>query len=144
VDGRFTASIDGSNYLPFIPAPKLQTECRADIKKINNYIKNSYFKLTVENYFTQNKAFTSYNTETVTKGYSLLNVAFGLDFLNKKHQLLFTLNFSASNIMDVAYQNHLSRLKYAAENLQTNRQGVFNVGRNFGIKLNVPLNFTFK
>ena len=40
---------------------------------------------------------------------------------------------------DVAYQNHLSRLKYAAVNNVTGRQGVFNMGRNFSVKVNVPL-----
>jgi iron complex outermembrane receptor protein len=44
----------------------------------------------------------------------------------------------------VAYQNHLSRLKYNEENLSTQRQGVFNMGRNFSIKLNVPLTVHLK
>jgi iron complex outermembrane receptor protein len=42
---------------------------------------------------------------------------------------------------NVAYQNHLSRLKYAPMNLATGRSGVFNVGRNFGLKILVPLSF---
>ena len=50
----------------------------------------------------------------------------------------------AINIGDVAYQNHLSRLKYAAENMATGRQGVFNMGRNFSIKLNIPLSWKTK
>jgi iron complex outermembrane receptor protein len=46
------------------------------------------------------------------------------------------------NITDIAYQNHLSRLKYTAENVVTGRTGVFNMGRNFSIKLNIPLSFS--
>lgn len=69
----------------------------------------------------------------------MLNAGFGTDFFNKKNQTLFSLGFSAMNIADAGYQNHLSRLKYAQENLATGRQGIFNMGRNFGIKLNVPL-----
>jgi len=45
------------------------------------------------------------------------------------------------NLGDVAYQNHLSRLKYTDMNNVTGRMGVFNIGRNFGIKVNVPLDF---
>jgi iron complex outermembrane receptor protein len=43
--------------------------------------------------------------------------------------------------MDEAYQNHLSRLKYAAVNNATGRAGVYNMGRNFSVKVNVPLSF---
>jgi iron complex outermembrane receptor protein len=57
---------------------------------------------------------------------------------------LFSLNLVGSNLGDVAYQNHLSRLKYAAENLVTGRTGVFNMGRNYSIKLNIPLSFKVK
>jgi len=42
---------------------------------------------------------------------------------------------------DVAYQNHLSRLKYTEAHLASGRNGVFNMGRNFSIKVNVPLSF---
>jgi len=47
----------------------------------------------------------------------------------------------AQNLTDVAYQNHLSRLKYTDENMATGRMGVFNMGRNFSLKLNLPLQF---
>jgi iron complex outermembrane receptor protein len=36
--------------------------------------------------------------------------------------------------MDTAFQNHLSRLKYAPENPATGRVGVFNMGRSFNVK----------
>jgi iron complex outermembrane receptor protein len=74
----------------------------------------------------------------------LLNAGFGADFVNKKDQTLFSISFSAMNLADVAYQNHLSRLKYAEENQATGRTGVFNMGRNFSIKLNVPLTVNLK
>ncbi len=141
VNGKFAEAIEGSKNIPFIPAPKLVTEFRGDFKKINKTIQNFYTKLELDNTFTQNNIFTAYNTETRTAGYTLLNAGIGADFFSKKGNPLFTLNFSAINIADVAYQNHLSRLKYAAENLATGRTGVFNMGRNFSIKLNIPLSF---
>ena len=142
VNGRFAQAIEGSKNIPFIPAPKLVTEFKGDFKKISKAIQNFYAKLELDNTFTQNNIFTAYNTETKTPGYTLLNAGIGADFFTKKGTQLFTLNLSAINITDVAYQNHLSRLKYAAENLATGRTGVFNMGRNFSVKLNIPLNFS--
>ena len=43
------------------------------------------------------------------------------------------------NLTDVCYQDHLSRLKYAAFNAVTGRQGVFNMGRNVVFKLALPI-----
>jgi iron complex outermembrane receptor protein len=59
----------------------------------------------------------------------------------KKGKQLFSIALTAQNITDVAYQNHLSRLKYTAENMATGRMGVFNMGRNYSLKVNVPLKF---
>lgn len=144
VYGTFQTAIEGSKNLPFIPAPKLLTECRGDFKKWGNYMKNVYVKFEVDNIFQQNHPFKAYNTETATTGYTLLNAGFGGDIYSTKKKQLFSIYLTASNITDVAYQSHLSRLKYAAINKLTNRQGVFNVGRNFGIKINVPLGYNLK
>ncbi len=141
VSGTFQTSIEGSKYLPFIPAPRLITECRGNFKKWGNFLKNVYAKFEIDNTFNQDHPFTAYNTETTTKGYTLFNAGFGGDVYSNKNKQLLSLYFTASNLTDVTYQNHLSRLKYAAVNNVTNRQGVFNIGRNFGIKINIPIGF---
>jgi iron complex outermembrane receptor protein len=129
---------DSLKYLPFTPAPKLESEIKADIKKIGKLMRNAYIKLEVENYFEQNKFYSAYGTETKTPGYTLLNLGLGSDF-TKKGRTLFSLYVSANNIMDIAYQNHLSRLKYAPTNNATGRTGVYNMGRNISFKLLIPL-----
>ena len=144
VAGSLKESIEGSKNLPFIPAPKLLTELRANFKKAGNAFKNIYMKAELDNIFRQNRAFTAFHTETATAGYSLLNAGAGADIVNKKGSILFTVNLAANNITDVAYQNHLSRLKYAAQNLATGRTGVFNMGRNFSFKVNIPLTVALK
>ena len=138
VRGKLSQFQDGSNNLPFIPAARLINEVKGDFYKKGKSIKNLYVKFELDNTFAQNNAFTGYNTETATKGYSLLNAGFGGD-IARKGKTLFSLYFAANNITDVAYQNHLSRLKYADVNNVTGRQGVFNMGRNFSVKVNVPL-----
>jgi iron complex outermembrane receptor protein len=141
VSGKLKEAVEGSRNLPFMPAPKLFSELRADFKKLNRYVRNFYVKLEIDNTFKQSHPFTAYNTETATKAYTLLNAGAGTMFYSKKNLPVFGIYFSVMNVADIAYQNHLSRLKYAAENMATGRTGVFNMGRNFSIKLNVPLSF---
>ena len=63
-----------------------------------------------------------------------------IDLNNPLEQSIIS-SINAQNITDVAYQNHLSRLKYLDENPLTGRMGVYNMGRNFSVKVNVPLMF---
>jgi iron complex outermembrane receptor protein len=144
VSGKLSEQIEGTDNLPFIPAPKLLTELRADFKRINSVFKNFYMKVEFENTFKQSHPFTAFGTETATPSYTLVNAGVGLDILNSSGHKLMDMNLIATNITDVAYQSHLSRLKYADENLATGRKGVFNMGRNFSMKINVPLSFTIK
>ena len=69
------------------------------------------------------------------------NFGVGGDLVTKKGLKWLGVYFTGSNMFDVAYQNHLSRLKYLSENLNSGRNGVFNMGRNFSLKVDVPLRF---
>jgi iron complex outermembrane receptor protein len=133
---------DSTENLPNIPPARWLLELQANIKNAGPVIRNLYFNIGTDCTFKQDKVFSAYQTEMATPGYILLNAGLGANIVNSKKQTLFGLFFSANNLTDVAYQNHLSRLKYAPANLVTDRNGVFNMGRNFSIKLNVPLSFT--
>ena len=82
--------------------------------------------------------FAANDTETATPSYTLLNMYAGTDVKLHGKRLL-SLYLSGENITNRAYQNHLSRLKYLAENTVTGRRGVYNMGRNFCIKVVVPI-----
>ena len=144
VSGKLSEAIEGVKHLPFIPGAKLLTELRADFKKSKGIYKNFYVKLEIDNNFKQPRAFTAYDTETATGAYTLLHAGIGVDIASRLGLKLFSVNLSANNITDVAFQSHLSRLKYAQVNQATGRQGVFNMGRNFGIRINVPLSYKLK
>ena len=144
VRGRFDEKIGGTDNLPLIPATKLSSELEASFKKTGKVLRNFYLKVEMENFFKQDKPFFAYDTETSTPGYTLLNAGIGADILNKKEKTIFNIHFAAINLTDAAYQNHLSRLKYAGENTVTGRVGVFNPGRNFSLKINIPLEFAAK
>jgi iron complex outermembrane receptor protein len=130
---------DSAKYLPLTPAPKLRTEVKFEHAKFHSF-KNIYFKIDMENYFAQNRFYSAYETETATPHYTLFNIGMGTSIEQKKHTycLLF---ISLNNATNIAYQSHLSRLKYTDYNYNTSRQGVFNMGRNVSIKLIVPIDF---
>ncbi|CAN5239961.1 TonB-dependent receptor [soil metagenome] len=129
---------DSTKYLPFTPAPVFRSELRANLNKPWKYFANGYAKIEAENYFAQDRIYAAFGTETATAGYFLLNLGIGTDIMRKDH-VLCSVNFAVNNLTDAAYQNHLSRLKYSDPNYATGHNGVYNMGRNFSIKVNVPL-----
>ena len=143
VAGHFNQSFEGTNRLPFIPSARLQTELRSDFKRAGKGLKNLYCKIEMDNVAKQNRVITAYDTETPTDGYTLFNLGTGAE-ITSKGKTIFGINFSLNNIADVAYQNHLSRLKYTDINNVTGRMGVYNMGRNLSVKINVPLEFKVK
>jgi iron complex outermembrane receptor protein len=140
VRGQFKEAIEGTRNIPFIPATRWINQLRAEVLSKGKVIKNLAVYAELDKTFRQTKPFTAYDTETPTPGYSLLNAGANAAVTNKG-KTLFSIYFIANNITDVAYQTHLSRLKYAAVNPVTGRQGVFNMGRNFMVKVNVPMTF---
>lgn len=142
VRSSISNSTDSTKYLPNIPAARWLSELKGKFKKVGGVMQNAYVGVQLDRTFTQNDIFSAYQTETATPGYTLLNAGVGTDFVNKKNgKTLFSLHLAANNLTDVAYQNHLSRLKYAPENEVTGRVGVFNMGRTFSMKVSIPIDF---
>jgi iron complex outermembrane recepter protein len=133
--------VDSAKYLPFIPSPKFQSELRANLRKIGKFFSNAFVKIEYNYFWKQDRVLFENGTETPTPSYSLWNAGIGSEIVNKRNNVLFSIYITANNLFDAAYQNHLSRLKYAPENPSTGRMGVFNSGRNFSFKLIVPIDF---
>ena len=132
---------DSSKYLPFMPAPKFKSELRANISNDGNTFTASFIRVVWEYYFEQSRIFSAYNTETVTPAYGLLSAGLGTTIKNSSGRSVLSFVFLANNLLDIGYQSHLNRLKYAPENLATGRTGIYNMGRNFSFKMMVPLTF---
>lgn len=139
--GNGTIVTDNSKYLPFIPPLHTSSELRANIKKKFRNLSSLYFKMGMEYFADQNRVYSADNTETPTSGYMLYNAGIGADITNRHGKVLFNINILGNNITDVAYQSHLSRLKYFEEypNNPSGRNGIYNMGRNISFKLTVPL-----
>ena len=127
-------------YLPFIPPMHTRSELRANFKYKKWNISNAYAKVEVEYYAKQDRVLLANNTETPTPGYTLFNAGIGSDFVNKSGGVIFSLHILGNNLMDVAYQSHLNRLKYFEEypNNTSGHSGIYNMGRNISLKLVVP------
>ena len=136
VQGRFTETVGETKNVPFIPPARWSSEIKTSLLPKAKKLKHTFFTIEAVNYFKQNRPFTSFETETATPGYTLLNAGLSTEVHNSKRKL-FSVYLLGNNLTDRAYQNHLSRLKYTDENPLTGRIGVFNMGRNFMVKLNV-------
>ncbi|MEO8960528.1 MAG: TonB-dependent receptor [Ginsengibacter sp.] len=134
---------DSAKYLPFIPPLHTISELRADIKKVGKSFANVFLKIQFEIYAAQKRVYLENDTETPTAGYQLLGAGFGTDILNKDRKPFLNISFLANNLFDVAYQSGLNRLKYFEPfpGNFTGHNGIYNMGRNFSIRVNVPLIF---
>ena len=134
---------DSAKYLPFIPPLHTFSELRANLKTKPGSFARLFAKMQFEWYAKQDKAYLEFGTETPTAGYSLFNIGFGGDVLNKKKKVVCNFSLLGNNIFDVAYQSHLNRLKYFEPypGNPSGRSGIYNMGRNIALKLSFPLNF---
>jgi iron complex outermembrane recepter protein len=131
---------DSTRYLPNIPPLHGISELQYDFSNKNMHLVNGFVKLAAAFSGPQNRVYLADNTETPTPGYTLIDAGVGAGFTNKNNKLLFNIYLFANNIFDVAYQDHLSRLKYF-EPYPTSpiaHHGIYNMGRNISIKLDFP------
>ncbi len=131
---------DSLKYLPFIPAPRFASEIRTTFNGPLKGLSNSYWYVKYSYTFGQEKIYSVGETETITKAYSLFGTGIGTD-VTRNGKTILSLYFNIDNLLDVAYQNHLSRLKYAPQNEVNGIRGIHEMGRSFNLKLVVPLKF---
>lgn len=138
VDARQLNAEAGHECLPLTPMPRITSTLHYHIIEHGRLLDNFYATAGVDCYLDQRHYLAAYGTETATPGYLLLNAGIGTDIV-AKGRVIAKICLVADNLLDVAYQNHLSRLKYADRNYVTGRSGVFAPGRNVTFKLIIPL-----
>jgi iron complex outermembrane receptor protein len=111
------------DYLPFVPANKLKFELRAEKEKLA-FLHEAFVSVNSNTAFNQNKAAPD---ETITSGYTLFDLSIGGN-LKTNYQNIF-IGFSANNIFDRKYVDHLSTLKEV---------NLYNPGRNLALTLKIP------
>ena len=158
VNARLLHQPAESHFLPFTPAPRWTSELKWELSHHAHTtiahrhshhgtmhthatafaLNNAYVAAGMDLYLRQSHIYRADNTETITPSYALIRLSAGADVVVKQRKVA-ELYLTVDNLLDRAYQNHLSRLKYADWNMATMRQGVFNMGRNISLKLIVPL-----
>ena len=139
VDAQQINASEDAKYLPMTPAPRWTSELKYEITHHGHTtFNNAYVALGLECNLAQNHYYKVDDTETRTPSYTLLSLSAGTD-LNIHKKKVAELYITADNLLDCAYQNHLSRLKYCDINNTTGRQGVFNMGRNIVFKAIIPI-----
>jgi iron complex outermembrane recepter protein len=117
--------LDNNTNLPLIPPFRWSNTLRLEFDSLANSIKNSYFFAGLESYFRQDRVS---EFETETPAYKLINLGFGGESLIFGYPM--ELQLAVTNVFDVEYISHLSRLK---------PDGILNIGRNitFGVNINL-------
>ena len=139
VDARQLHAEEDARYLPMTPAPRWTSELKYEFSHHNHKVlNNAYLALGLECNLAQDHYYKVDDTETRTPGYALLSLSAGTD-LNIHHKKVAEFYITADNLLNKAYQSHLSRLKYCDVNHATGRQGVYNMGRNVVFKVIVPI-----
>jgi iron complex outermembrane receptor protein len=132
------AGVDGE-YLPFIPPPRWLSTLSYDIDSKSKVIKKITLKTDADINLAQNRYLGENKTETPTAAYTLWDASANIEInYSKKQTIQFQL--AVNNILNTAYQSHLSRLQYFEYyKLSPNGHfGIYNMGRNFCIKAIVP------
>jgi len=126
-----------TQYVPFMPPLRVISELKYEWGSMGRVLDKPFLKVQVQHTATQSRVFGYDNTETPTAGYTLINLGVGSGLKNKAGKSILEVYFFANNIADVAYQDHLSRLKYFESYAASpnGRLGVYNMGRNMSIKL---------
>ncbi|HEY9123961.1 MAG TPA: TonB-dependent receptor, partial [Bacteroidales bacterium] len=117
------------NYLPFIPAHKLNFELRAEKDKLA-FFNKAFIAANSAIAFKQNNAAPD---ETVTDGYTLFDCTIGGNV--KMGKQFVSVAIGVTNIFDVKYIDHLSTLKEV---------GLHNPGRNFALTVKVPFGYALQ
>ncbi|MBO4720447.1 MAG: TonB-dependent receptor [Prevotella sp.] len=153
VDAQQMHASQDTKYLPFTPAPKWSSELKWELSHHSHstvahhhdrhpfhrsLLNNFYVAAGLDCYLKQTHVYSADDTETATPAYALLSLSSGAD-LQINGKKVAELYITADNLLNRAYQNHLSRLKYADENNVTGRRGVYNMGRNITFKIVVPI-----
>ncbi|MCX2474388.1 TonB-dependent receptor [Pedobacter sp. MC2016-05] len=129
-----------AKYLPFIPPLQIRSEIKLTAQKNIGFLDKPYFKIDAAIFADQNKFYALDDTETFTRGYTLINAGIGSSIKAKSGRTVLDIFIQADNVFNIGYQSHLNRLKYFEyyESSPNGRSGIYNMGRNMSFKVIVP------
>jgi iron complex outermembrane recepter protein len=132
---QFKGKNNQGEWLPLIPPITWQGSIEKNWATGLPFIPNIQLTASWESAAAQNKYLALYGTETRTAAYSIFHLGFGTNLpLGGNKQL--SIQCQINNLFDLAYQNHLSRLKYLEyyQSSPNGSSGIYNMGRNASLK----------
>ncbi len=132
---RFNGKGNQGEWLPLIPPFTWQGAIEKNWVTNISWMPNLHVTASWESAAAQNRYLALFATETRTAAYTLFHLGWGTSLtLGGKKQLSFQCQIN--NLFDMAYQNHLSRLKYLEyyQSAPNGNSGIYNMGRNLSFK----------
>lgn len=123
-------------YLPFIPPARWVSNLSQEFELKSSWLSSVNISAEMDFNAKQNRFLELYNTETLTPGYALLNLAAGAT-IHQSQRTNWQFQLQVNNVMDAVYQSNMSRLKYFEYYQQSpnGRSGIYSMGRNLCAKI---------
>ena len=146
----FLGATDSTRHIPYTPAPRLTSTVKLRLNdKPHSMITDAYVSFGLANYWAQNNIYSALYTELPSFAYTLYNTGVGMNFVNRANKhVVCTFLINCTNLFNVKYVDHLSHNQYflaynggAIATVTQQSQGIYNMGRNIGLKLIVPFGF---
>ena len=124
-------------YLPFIPPLRWTGNIEQQILLSPTLTVTA--KGGVEYNAAQNRFLALYHTETATPAFTLVHIGAGAD-IRLSSRLILQWQIQVENLLNTAYQNNLSRLKYFEYYTQSpnGHLGIYNMGRSINTRITIP------
>jgi iron complex outermembrane recepter protein len=137
---------DSTDHIPWTPAPHLTTEVKFKLQnRPHSILRNTYLEIGEAKYWAQNNIYSALYTELPSAAYTLYNAGLGTNFVNRNTGVVIcSLYINCNNLMNIAYIDHLNLAQYFLSyngNIVTVTQpgqGIYNMGRNIGMKVVFP------
>ena len=138
---------DSTDHLPWTPAPHLHSELKFRLSSKPG----TYFKIGVAHYWRQKDIYSALYTEVPSAAYTLVNAGIGTQVVNRRSsRTICAFYLNCTNLTNIAYADHLNLAQYfysvkgTLVTVTNQRQGVFNMGRDFTVKVVFPVGYTRK
>lgn len=145
----FLGATDSTRHIPYTPAPRWISTVKFRLNdKPYSIVSGAYIYVGLAKYWAQNNIYSALYTELPSFAYTLFNTGIGMNFVNPVNRhVVCTFLINCTNLFNIAYVDHLSHNQYflaynggTIATVTQQSQGIYNMGRNLGLKLIVPFN----
>lgn len=139
-------STDSTDHLPWTPAPHWHSQITFRLDDKPGFVLSAtYFRIGMAHYWQQNDIYRALHTEVPAAAYAVVDAGFGTQFVNRRSgRAICAFYLNCTNLTNIGYADHLNLAQYfyaingSVVTVTNQRQGVFNMGRDFTFKVIFP------